>query len=264
MNVSIKNITDCLEDVAPLSWQESYDNAGLILGNPDMDCKGVLVCLDVMPEIVDEAIEKGCNMILSHHPFIFSGIKKIVYNSNIDKILRKAMKNNIAIYASHTNMDSSSTGVNYMLAKKIGLTNIQRLQYSTTIEDKAYLGCGAIGELDKELAGEEFLNIVKEKLSLKSIRYFGNLTKKIKKVGLCGGAGAEFVKDAIINNCDCYLTGDIKYHNFLETEEKILLADIGHFESEQFILERFQEIVKEKFPTLPTFLTNYKNKVKFL
>ncbi len=263
MNVSIKNITDCLEEIAPLSWQESYDNAGLILGNPDMDCTGVMVCLDIMPEIVDEAIEKGCNMILSHHPFIFFGVKKITYGSNIDTILRKAMKKDIAVYASHTNMDSSSTGVNYMLAKKIGLTNIQRLQYST-IEDKAYLGCGAIGELDKELSGEEFLNIVKEKLSLKSIRYFGNLKKKIKKVGLCGGAGAEFVKDAMKNNCDCYLTGDIKYHNFLETEEKILLADIGHFESEQFILQRFQEIVKEKFPTLPTFLTDYKNKVKFL
>lgn len=239
MNVSIKNITDCLEDVAPLSWQESYDNAGLILGNPDMDCKGVLVCLDVMPEIVDEAIEKGCNMILSHHPFIFSGVKKIVYNSNIDKILRKAMKNDIAIYASHTNMDSSSTGVNYMLAKKIGLTNIQRLQYST-IEDKAYLGCGAIGELDEELAGEEFLNIVKEKLSLKSIRYFGNLKKKIKKVGLCGGAGVEFVKDAMKNNCDCYLTGDIKYHNFLETEEKILLADIGHLKANSLSCKDFK------------------------
>ena len=263
MEISIKNITDCLENIAPLSWQESYDNAGLILGNPDMECKGVLVCLDIMPEIVDEAIEKGCNMILSHHPFIFSGIKKIIYNSNLDKILRKAMKNDIVIYASHTNMDSCSTGVNYMLAKTIGLTNLQRLQYST-IEDKTYLGCGAIGELQNETDGEEFLNNVKAKLSLKSIRYFGNLTKRIKKVGLCGGAGAEFVRDAMKNNCDCYLTGDIKYHNFLETEEKILLADIGHFESEQFILQRFQEIVKEKFPTLTTVLTNYKNKVKFL
>ncbi len=263
MSVKVQDICSCLETIAPLSWQESYDNAGLILGNPDMVCKGVLVCLDVIPEIVDEAIEKGCNMILSHHPFIFSGVKKIVYDSNIDKIIRKAMKNDIAVYASHTNMDSSATGVNYMLAKKIGLTNIQRLQYST-IEDKEYLGCGAIGELNKELSGEEFLKTVKEKLSLPSIRYFGNISRKIKKVGLCGGSGAEFVKDAMKHNCDCYLTGDIKYHNFLETEEKILLADIGHFESEQFILERFQEIIKEHYPALPTLLTRYGNKVRFL
>ena len=118
------------------------------------------------------------------------------------------MKKDIAVYASHTNMDSSSTGVNYMLAKTIGLTNLQRLQHST-IEDNSYLGCGAIGELNEEITGEEFLNKVKSKLSLQSIRYFGNLTKRIKKVGLCGGAGVEFVKDAMKNNCDCYLTGDI-------------------------------------------------------
>ncbi|MBQ9253207.1 MAG: Nif3-like dinuclear metal center hexameric protein [Bacteroidales bacterium] len=264
MKTTIKEIIDCLEEVAPLDWQEDYDNAGLIVGNPLAECKGVLVCLDVFSSTVEEAIKKGCNLIVSHHPFIFHSLKKFPYERETTKILSLAMKNDISIYATHTNMDSSFEGVNFVLAKVLGLQNLTRLQTSSN-EDKNYLGCGAIGELEKKTKAKEFLLQVKEKLSLKSIRYSGDIEKEIQKIGICGGSGTSFMQDAIENHCDCYLTGDIKYHDFLNSESRIIAADIGHYESEQFIKQRIIEIISKKISNFANlFISEQENRVKFL
>lgn len=262
--MKVIDIIKVLEQVAPLSWQESYDNAGLIVGNKEQEISGVLICLDVFPSTVQEAIENNCNLIISHHPFIFRGIKKLAYNSDIDNILSLSYKNNVSIYASHTNMDVCSSGVNYMLAKTLELENIRPLQKSKQNEVDSYLGLGAIGELSKVMVGRVFFDIVKQKLNLATIRYVGDIEREIKRIGLCGGAGVEFVQEAIENNCDCYLTGDIKYHEFLSIEDKILLADIGHFESEQFIMQRFKEIINNAFVQLSNvIISKQTNKVKF-
>lgn len=262
--MKVIDIIKVLEQVAPLSWQEGYDNAGLIVGNKEQEISGVLICLDVFPFTVQEAIENNCNLIISHHPFIFRGIKKLAYNSDIDNILSLSYKNDISIYASHTNMDVCSSGVNYMLAKTLKLENIRPLQKSKQNEVDNYLGLGAIGELSKVMKGRNFFDIIKKKLNLSAIRYAGDMEREIKRIGLCGGAGVEFVQEAIENNCDCYLTGDVKYHEFLSVENKILLADIGHFESEQFVMQRFKEIINNAFVQLSNvIISKQTNKVKF-
>lgn len=262
--MKVIDIIKILEEFAPLSWQESYDNAGLIVGNKEQNISGVLICLDVFPSTVQEAMENNCNLIISHHPFIFRGVKKLTFNSDVDKILSLSYRNDISIYASHTNMDVCSTGVNYMLAKKLELDNIRPLQKLQHNEDNNYLGLGAIGELHKSMNGKSFFDMVKKKLDLPAIRYVGDLEKEIKCVGLCGGAGVEFVVDAINNSCDCFLTGDVKYHDFLAIENKILLADIGHFESEQFVLSRFKEMINNAFAQLDNvIISKQPNRVKF-
>lgn len=264
MDVKIEDITRCLEQVAPLQWQESYDNAGLIVGNPLMVCTGVYVCLDVFASTIEDAINKGCNLIISHHPFIFHAIKKLEHNSEIANILSKALSCQIAIYSSHTNLDSASTGVSHMLAKKLGLENIRPLQEKSLQEENSF-GCGAVADLPCQTSAKDFLLKVKQTLSLDAIRYCGDLSKSVKTIGLCGGAGAEFITDAIDKGCQIYLSADIKYHDFLMSEGKITVADIGHFESEQFILQRIIEIISKKFTNFaPLYISTEKNRVKFI
>ncbi|MDO5760292.1 MAG: Nif3-like dinuclear metal center hexameric protein [Bacteroidota bacterium] len=262
MLIKVEDIIKILESIAPLSWQEDYDNAGLIIGNPNNEIKGILICLDVFPSTVQEAIDNNCNMIISHHPFIFRGLKKLIYNSYTTDILSLSFNNDISIYASHTNMDSCSTGVNYMLANVLRLNNLRPLQ-NISLQDENYIGSGAIGELLEAMTGKMFFDLIKKKLNLPYIKYIGNINQEIKTIGICGGAGASFLQEAINNSCDCYLTSDIKYHDFLSTEERILLADIGHFESEQFVLQRFQEIIKNSFPFSNVIISQQKNKIKF-
>ncbi|MBQ7984197.1 MAG: Nif3-like dinuclear metal center hexameric protein, partial [Bacteroidales bacterium] len=164
--ITTGDIINCIEQAAPLHWQEDYDNAGLIVGNRKNICTGVLVCLDVCPSTLNEALSLNCNLIISHHPFIFRPVKKIVYNSPTEKILSSAIKNDISIYASHTNIDSSSMGVNYMLAEKLGLKSLQPIDNGKYAAEENYLGEGAIGYTDNEIPAEEFLIKLKSALKL--------------------------------------------------------------------------------------------------
>lgn len=264
MAIKIKDIISCIEEVAPLSWQEDYDNSGLIVGNQDNVCKGVYVCLDVFETSVQEAINKGCNLIISHHPFIFHSIKKLPPSDEITKILTLAIKNDISIYASHTAIDSSIIGVNDILAKELELKDIERLVDSQNT-DKNYLGIGAIGYLSKAVPLNKYLLFVKQKLNIPSLRYVGKDDCKVSKIALCGGSGISLVDDAIEKHCDLLLTGDIKYHDFLTFENQISIADIGHFESEQFIKQRIIEIISKKFSNFaPLILSSEPNRVKFI
>jgi dinuclear metal center YbgI/SA1388 family protein len=225
----IRDIACCIESVAPLHYQENYDNSGLTIGNLDVDVTGVLVCLDVNEEVIEEAINNNCNVIIAHHPVIFYPLKKLTGTSYQEKYILKLIQNNIALYIAHTNLDNAIEGVNTFFAQLLDLQNISILRYKSDIE---YAGAGAVGELKKSVTEAEFLSYIKQKLDLKCIRYSTNNNKIIKKVAVCGGSGAPLIFDAILKEADAIITSDVKYHDFLDAKNKIFIADVGHYESE--------------------------------
>lgn len=344
----VQDITNYLESIAPKQYQESYDNSGLIVGHPNDEITGVLICLDSIEAIIDEAIENNCNLIIAHHPIVFSGIKRFNGNSYIERVIIKAIKNDIAIYSYHTNLDNAQKGVNSMIAEKLNLINcktlnpkkglIKKLQtycpkeytqkvlsslfevgagqignykecsftvegngsfkaldgaqpfvgeidqrhietedkieilYPNHLENKvistllsqhpyesvAYdlfqldnkhesVGTGLIGELEQEMNSKEFLRFLKNTMQTDCIRYTNISSNTIKSVALCGGAGSFLLKKAIHQKADVFITGDFKYHQFFDAEDKIIIADIGHYESEQFTKDLIYRILSEKF-----------------
>lgn len=263
MEIKIGDITDLLETIAPLSFQEHYDNAGLFCGSKDEVCRGVFVCLDVSEQVIDEAIERGCNLIISHHPLVFRGLKSLLPQNNVAKTVLKALANNISLYSSHTNLDAAKDGVNPLLAKTIGLENFE--PFNAMQSDPRYFGIGGMGFLPEPLTVETFLLKVKDALSNPYIRYVEGRKKQIKSVALCSGSGSEFISLAIEKGADCYLTGDLKYHDFLDAEGRIVLADIGHFESEALIKQHIVSIISKNFCNfVPLFCDDLPNRVKSL
>lgn len=362
----LKEITSFLETVAPLSYQESYDNAGLICGDEGMEIKAALICLDSTEAVIDEAIAAGCNLVIAHHPIVFTGIKKLNGKSYIERVLIKAIKNNIAIYASHTNLDNVFNGVNAKICEKLGLQNsrilspkrdlLKRLitfcpaesaeavrnavfeagagtignysecsfntpgtgtfkalkgadphigeigkrfsgeelrlefvyrsfQESKVVnsllrahpyEEVAYdlisltnadkeMGAGMIGEFPVEMAEMEFLEHLKSTMKADCIRYTSLTGKKMKKIAVCGGSGSFLLNAAIAGQADAFVTADFKYHQFFDAENRLIIADIGHYESEQFTMELFYEILKKKFSTFALQLTKINtNPIKYL
>lgn len=354
--MKISDIIKCLEDFAPAALQEDYDNAGLIVGNTIDECKGVLVTLDVTEKIIAEAQKKKCNLIVAHHPIIFKSLKKINGKNYVERTIIAAIKNNVAIYAIHTNLDNVLNGVNYKIAQKLQLQNIQVLSskknslkklvtfspidYAEEIrnvlfktgagtigkysecsyniegwgtfkanentkpfvgkkgtrhtenetrievifpdhlqqkmiqnlkaahpyEEVAYdiyflanerndIGSGIIGNLHKAISEEELLTRLKKEFKLTVIRHTFFLHKKITKVALCGGAGSFLIDAAKEAGAQAFITSDLKYHEFFDADKMIFLADIGHFESEQFTVELLVEILQEKFPNFAVLKT---------
>lgn len=262
--IYIKDVISTIENFAPLSWQENYDNSGLTLGNIENECSGTYVCLDLSEEIIENAIKSNCNLIISHHPILFKAIKNIDYTSTLGKIIVKSIKNDIVIYAAHTNMDNALNGVNGILAQKIGLVNIIPLSNGSDFEHENWLGGGAIGELKKPMKKEDFFNHLKKVLNLTQIRYNSTPIEQIKNVAICGGSGSFLIPYAIKSKVDIFITGEIKYHDLLDNDKSILLAEIGHYESEQFIKERIIAVLSEKFCNfVPLILDNSSNRVKY-
>ena len=356
--MKLSEITNFLEALAPLNYQEDYDNAGLIVGHPDDEIHAALVSLDCTEQIVNEAIEKNCNLIISHHPIVFKGLKKLNGKNYVERTILKAIKNNIALYAIHTNLDSVHNGVNAEICKRLGIINSKTLapksgilkklvtfcehkdaeslrealfnagagnisnysdcsfntegtgtfkgneQSNPTLgqpnvreyanetrievifktqderrilsalfqnhpyEEVAYdiyalenklqnVGSGMIGELSEGLAGEDFLRLVKNNMQAKVLRHTNILPKKIKKVAVCGGAGSFLLKNAIAAGADAFVTADFKYHEFFDAEDKIMIVDIGHFESEQFTSNLLIDNIQEKFPNFAIRLTEH-------
>ncbi|MBZ4192228.1 Nif3-like dinuclear metal center hexameric protein [Niabella beijingensis] len=354
--MTIGSIIEILESIAPAALQESYDNAGLLTGQPNWSCTGVLCCLDTVEAVVDEAIEKGCNLVVAHHPILFSGLKKINGNNYVERTIIKALKNDIAIYAIHTNLDNVLHGVNGRIAAQLGLTNLQLLapkqqqleklyffvpqehaekvrsaifaagggaignyrecSFSATgrgtflpgndarpftgetgkrheaeelkieilypfhlrnrilaalrnnhpYEEVAYetitlnnlhqeIGAGITGELPEALEETIFLQRLKSVFDLQVVRHTALLGKKVRKISICGGAGSFLTKAAISSKSDAYITADIKYHEFFDADGKILLADIGHYESEQFTIDLLHHILQEKIPNFAVLKT---------
>jgi dinuclear metal center YbgI/SA1388 family protein len=348
--MKIAEIIQTIEDFAPISYQESYDNAGLLIGDKLAECTGVLICLDAIESVIDEAIAKKCNLVVAHHPIIFSGLKKITGKNYIERVVIKAIKNDISIYACHTNLDNVKLGVNNIIADKLGLKNRKILEPKTgklkklytyvpsankdallnalfaagagnignysecsysvdgvgtfkgnedsnpvigvrnnrstepehkievifpnyleskilhalkanhPYEEVAYevitldnafqeLGSGLIGELENPVEETEFLIFLKENMQTDCIRHTALLNKKIQKVALCGGSGSFLLPNAVAQKADIFITGDFKYHQFFDADNQIIIADIGHYESEQFTAQLFNKIISEKFPT---------------
>ena len=243
----VKDILNCITEVAPLHWQESYDNAGLQVGDHNVEVHKALICLDITEEIVDEAVAKNCDLIISHHPLIFRGLKHLTPQTYIDRAVMKAIKHDIAMISMHTNLDNSYLGVSRILAERLGLKNLHLLQPS--LAEPEVCGAGMIGEFDLPMKELDFLNLVAKTIGTPCLRHSALTGRKIQKVALCGGSGSPFMADALRNRADAYLTADIKYHDFFVPEGNILLVDGGHFETEQFTKELICELIRKKFPT---------------
>jgi dinuclear metal center YbgI/SA1388 family protein len=357
--MQISNIIEVLEKLAPPALQESYDNAGLLTGHSSWPCTGVLCTLDVTTHVVNEAKARNCNLIVAHHPIIFGGLKKLNGSNYVEQTVIQAIKNDIAIYAIHTNLDNILTGVNHKIADKLGLVNRKILapksgvlyklytfvplshaqavqdalfqagaghigQYSECsftvagtgtfkgnqgtnpfvgqpgqrhteneqklevvfpawlkqavvkallkahpYEEVAYdiiqlandyeqVGSGLIATLPQEMEENVFLHMLKTAFGLQVIRHTPLLGKPVKKVALCGGAGSFLTKKAIAAGADVYITGDVKYHEFFDADNRLLLADIGHWESEQYTVEWLIDILQYNFPTFAVLKTAVK------
>ncbi|HEY5499962.1 MAG TPA: Nif3-like dinuclear metal center hexameric protein [Bacteroidales bacterium] len=244
---TVNDICEIMEDFAPLSYQETYDNAGLILGSRDACLKGVLVCLDVTEPVLDEAISLGFNMIVSHHPLIFKGIKSITGSNYIEDCLVKAIKNDVAIYAGHTNVDSVREGVNGKMAEKLGLEQCHILAPASTGNEE--FGLGMVGNLPVGESELDFLQRVKKTFHCQRLRHSALTGKTILRVALCGGSGSEFIVQARAAGADVFLTGEARFHEFFTQGHNILLIDAGHYETEQFTKEVFFDLISKKLPT---------------
>lgn len=363
--MQIKEIIEVLEAWAPPVLQESYDNAGLIIGNQGAEISGVLVTLDVTEEVVEEAINKKCNMIVAHHPIIFKGLKRITGKNYVERTVIKAIKNDIAIYAIHTNLDNVKHGVNAKIAEKLGLSNLQILEPKSPVllklitfvphefaeqvkqalfaagaghignydqcsfttqgtgtfrakdgsapflgqigqqhqepetrieiilptyltskvlsallathpyEEVAYdlvplanqtdeVGSGMVGELPEPMNEQAFLTHLKNSLQIENVRYT-SFSGAIKKVALCGGAGSFLVQAAKSSGAQAFVTADVKYHEFFDAEQSLMIADVGHYESEFFTKELIQQQILKKFPTFAVLLSDiHTNPIKYI
>lgn len=362
----MREITDLIETLASRDYQESYDNSGWQVGDPEAMATGALICLEVTEAIVEEAIQKGCNLIIAHHPLIFPSVKRILGQTEVERVLIRAIREGIHIYAAHTNLDNVRGGVNDKLADKLGLKNrrplrpmknslgkiavfvppshletlrqavfdagagnlgeysecsyvspgtgsfrpgqgarpflgeagggreeveevrlefvfprhrekavIQAMIGAHPYEEPAYdflvlenahgdLGAGLIGDLEESMESRDFLAFVQERLGTESIKYTPYSAAPILRVALCGGSGSFLISDALSAGAQAFLTADIKYHQFFASQGKILIADLGHYETERFTGEIFQELLKKKFPNFASLLTTLStNPIKY-
>lgn len=241
----VRDIAEAIESFAPLRLQENYDNAGLQVGDPEMEVSAVLLCLDVTEEILAEAIERSCNMIVSHHPLIFKGLKDITGRNAEQRIVIEAIRRNLAIYSAHTNLDSAWDGVSHEIAHSLGLSDIRVLD---SRPESSSEGIGVIGST-VPVPKLEFLRKVKETFNVKALRYSSvSPGLVIKKVAVCGGSGAFLIPKAIREGADVIVTGDVKYHDFTNFGLDILIADIGHFESELCSRKILSRLIRDRFP----------------
>jgi dinuclear metal center YbgI/SA1388 family protein len=250
--MKIREIIGHLESVAPLGNQESYDNSGLIAGDRAAECSGVLVSLDCTEATVREAAEKKCNLLVSHHPLIFQPIRCLVPDTDQAKALITAIKLDITLYAIHTNLDNIPSGVNATLADKIGLVNRKIL---LPRPQAPAVGSGMVGDLSQPVSQSGFLRFLREIFGTPVIRHSPLTEKPVSRIALCGGAGSFLISNALQEKCDFFISADIRYHQFFEADGKMVIADIGHFESEQFTIDLLCRVILEKFPNFAVLKT---------
>lgn len=272
-NMKTKEVTDYLDSVFHPEYQEDYDNSGFLLGDRGGEYRGSLVALDLTPAVAEEAVELGLNLIVTHHPFIFGGVKRLTDATETGRLVMTLIRNGIAVYAAHTNLDNLPWGVSGVLAGKLGLKDCRCLKQSAVdkfnvdrlirsgnndvsthqpINVSTEIGAGMVGNLEEPMEVEAFLQKVKGLLGIPFIRTSPLIAHHsspvtVRRVTLCGGSGAEFIGDAIAAGADLYLTADLKYHDFQRAEGRIVLADAGHYETEQFAKEIISRTISEKF-----------------
>ena len=267
--MKVKEILGALEEFAPLALQDGYDNAGLQIGlAEDAEATGALLCLDVTEEVVDEAVGKGCNLIVSHHPLLFRGLKSVTANDYVGRTVMKAIRSGVAVYAAHTNLDSAMDGVNWKIAEKLGLKDLQWLSPKGEYKRGGEIvtaGEGLVGMLPKAMKTKVFFEYVKETFGLKSLRVNAAEKEMIERVALCGGAGAFLIPQAVAKGADVFLTGEIGYHRFFGHERDIILMEMGHYESERYTVEVLRDIVRNADAALPIYDTEQKiNPINYL
>ncbi len=244
--MKIREITDAVEAFAPLGAQEGFDNSGLLVGRWDDEVDSVLVCVDVTEEVMDEAGRTGAGMVISHHPVIFNGLKSITGSSYVERIVERAIRAGIALYACHTNLDAVYNGMSYRLADILGIERPRLLH--PTQPGNPTVGFGVVGELPQAVPTEEFLRGVMAKLNLGSLRHSDIHKKEVRRIALCTGSGAGQIGDAVREGADVYLAAEFRYNNFLDAAGRIIIADVGHFESEYCAIDLINDIITKKFP----------------
>ena len=249
MEYKVKDVIKVIEDFAPLSIQEGWDNSGLCIGSSDAPVSSVLFGLDCTPELVDEAIGCGADMVVTHHPLIFSCLKKISPDTPVGEAVIKAIRAGISIYAAHTSADKVIAGVSGAMAARLGLVNVSILD-----EDGDGTGLGVVGDLPETLTANEAVELVKERFSLRMLRASRPIDGKISRVAMCGGSGGSLIGAAKKSGAQLYLSGDISYHNFF-TGEDFMIMDIGHYESEIEIVDILFSLIKKNFPTFAVRIT---------
>lgn len=245
--MKIKEITDAIEAYAPLSLQEGYDNSGFQVGNPEAEATGALLCVDVTEEIIAEAVAKGANLIISHHPLLFRGVKCVIGRNRSERALMAAIRSGVTIYSSHTAMDSASEGVSKRMASMLQLSEVEVLVPSAPGRNT---GLGAVGNLPEVLTPMQLAERVKKVFGCGCVRMSRPVDAEapcINRVALCGGAAGEFIPDAIAAGAQVYVTADCKLNQFLDYTSDILLVDAGHFETEECTKTIFYDILTEKF-----------------
>ncbi len=247
--MKVRDIINIIEDFAPLRLQEDWDNSGLIIGSPDAEVNSALIALDCTPELVDEAIECGADLIITHHPLIFSGLKKISPEDMVGLAVIKAISAGIAIYSAHTSIDKVIKGVSGAMATKLNLKNVEILD-----DDGEGFGLGVVGELEQAISSQELIDLVKERFSLKTIKMSRPIKGNIKKIAMCGGAGSSLIPKAVSSGAQAYISADMSYHHFF-TQEEFMIMDIGHYESEIEIVEVLLSLIKKKFPNFAVRIT---------
>ncbi len=242
--MKIIEVVNALEKFAPLPLQEDYDNAGLQVGLTETEVSGALLCLDVTEQVIDEALERGCNLVVSHHPLIFRALKRVSGANEVQRCVMKAIKNDIAIVSMHTNIDNAVGGVNYKMAEKIGLTDVQLLATKPVAGIDG--GSGVVGCLPEAMDAGSFVNMLKDTFGVACVQANALLSRPIRKVALCGGAGAFLLGDAVAAGADAFVTGEMHYHEFFDHDQQIQICVIGHYQSEQYTNEIFQSIIEER------------------
>ena len=251
-----------LERFAPLPLQESWDNAGLQVGLTETEVSGALLCLDVNERIVDEAIAKGCNLIVSHHPLLFRGLKTISDLTDVQRTVRKAILNGIAVISMHTNMDNARGGVNFRIAQKLGLEKVKFLVDGPSTSSGAAVaepveaksGSGVVGKLPEAMAADDFILKVKKTFGVECAMCNELLRRPVKTVAICGGAGDFLLDEALKAGADAFITGEMHYHQYFGYEQQIQICVIGHYQSEQFTAEVFEEIIQQECPGVKTVI----------
>ena len=258
--MKIKDVIATLERFAPLPLQDSYDNAGLQVGLTEADVSGVLLCLDVTEQVLEQAAELGANLVIAHHPLLFRPVSCLSDSDTVQRCARFAVKNDITIYAAHTNLDNARGGVNYKIAEKLGLDVKGFLQPNG--EDS---GSGIIGTFPRAIKAADFLKHVKQTFGVECLMHNEPIGRPIETVALCGGAGDFLLKNAIAMHTDAFITGEMHYHTYFGHEKEIQIAVTGHYQSEKFTVEIFRELLEKNFNKLDIHTTTIEtNPIKYL
>lgn len=263
--VKVSDIIDAIEAVAPAGLQESWDNTGLQVGRRDAEVGSVLCVLDVTPARIDEAIEFGCDMVVSHHPLIFNGLKSITDDNEVQRAVAKALQAGIAVYSSHTAVDNAVGGVSALMANRLGAKVLRPLVPGAP---GAETGTGVVAELPEPMTGEVLIERAKAAFGCDAVRASDPRrapgSDAIRRIALCGGAGGSFIDDAVRADAQAYITGDIRYHDFVDNGGRILLIDCGHFETEADSRALFADLITTRFPDVKAIVSPTEtNSVKY-